>query len=585
MGSSHAEDPHDQLFEIKIQPLIKEYCYRCHGEEKLKGDVDLTTYTNAQQVFEDRRMWLDVLEQIETEEMPTKEPLPSAEEREEMVEWINTKLNSVDWTKIVDAGHVTYPRLNKREYTNTVNDLLGVKLDAGYVLNPDSEGQSGFTTDRDNLFMTPTDIDKYFTAASSALDVLTPVDKKRGVTRKEIKTILEAEDMLNGNNARFPDGVVGMELRIGQQTLYDAIDIPDYGQYKISIHGVPTYSDEGRLIVSIDNEEVGILVFPEKDKSSTQTLLVDIKPGNPQLALNVITDNQLARKKNFPKKFPFATAIDWVKIEGPLKYLEEKPLNASELITGEVDIYQISPSDKSESAAAQGAILRFTQRAFRRSVTDREIVGFMKIFSESRKNKQSFKESLKNSYLAVMMSPKFLYRMEMAPDEFVVGDYALDDFAIASRLSYFLWMSMPDNELFALASKGQLSDPEILRQQVKRMIQSPKLRSFSAAFLEQWLAYGNLGTSVRPDPEIFPEFTDELGEAMKMETVLTFEFLLKNGNSLTYLLDTKATFLNDELAKLYGIQGEFNKDMMPYKIEDRNRGGTTRNGKHSYGDF
>ena len=201
--SAKAEDALPSVtFEGQILPLLEHYCYRCHGEnEKIKGDVDLTAFQTEESIFPERGTWLDVLDQIESEEMPTKDPLPSRAERELLVNWIDAKINGIDWSKVKDAGHVTIPLLNKAEYNNTVRDLLGIGGEPGRIFSDDGEGQSGFTTDRDNLFLTTAAMEKYFLAAEGALDTLL------APPTKPIELQLESEDMFMTESGVQPEKI------------------------------------------------------------------------------------------------------------------------------------------------------------------------------------------------------------------------------------------------------------------------------------------------------------------------------------------------------------------------------------------
>jgi len=138
-----------ESFTDYAMPFMQEFCYKCHSEdEKVKGDIDLAEFTSPESIVKDREIWMDILEQVETEEMPTKKPLPTPQEREEFVTWLKDKLNEVDWSKVKYAGHVPMPLLTKQEYNNTMRDLLGVDVQPGSILFEDGEGHSGFTTDR-----------------------------------------------------------------------------------------------------------------------------------------------------------------------------------------------------------------------------------------------------------------------------------------------------------------------------------------------------------------------------------------------------------------------------------------------------
>ena len=147
----------------EIRPLLETYCFDCHGEKKQKGDLRLDTYLTGLDVLKDRKVWLSVLEQLETREMPPKDPLPSEKEYETLIDWVDEAGNQINWDAIKHPGHVTLPRLTRREYNNTIRDLFGLDSQPGRIFSPDGEGKSGFTNDRDNLFFTASEMEKYFT--------------------------------------------------------------------------------------------------------------------------------------------------------------------------------------------------------------------------------------------------------------------------------------------------------------------------------------------------------------------------------------------------------------------------------------
>ncbi|MBK1856444.1 DUF1592 domain-containing protein [Verrucomicrobiaceae bacterium 5K15] len=558
-----AEDSTQALtYQQDIQPLLKEYCYRCHGEgKKLKADLDLTPYQSPQSIFKDRKLWLEVLEQIRSEEMPTKDPLPSAKERAALVSWLDKELNSIDWTKVKNAGHVTIPRLTKTEYNNTMRDLLGADFQPGYIFTDDGEGNSGFTTDRDNLFMTPTTIEKYFTAAEGALEALTSDTLEPANIHLESEAMFMTESKVP--TGTYADGKLhGYQLRVGQMTLYNAIEIPVNGRYRIKVRGFSSVTKRGIARMRINDQPKGDFHFTD-ESPSVQTIEVFLPKGSHQIAFNMVPQRKPKGKKRI--KFAGAVAIDWVKIQGPASLGKAKDASL---------VYHVQPGDQlSEDQAAQRIITRFVQRAARRPISGAVANKYYGIYQHAKTKGESYRGAVNLALTAVLVSPHFLYRNELAPADARDGEFQLDHYQIASRLSYFLWMSMPDDELFELAEKKQLHDPQVLRQQVRRMIKNPKSRAFSNAFLGQWLGFNSLGESVIPDSQIFPEFNTALATAMKQETVLTFEHLLKNGNSLLTLLDTRATYLNDDLAKLYGIEGVQGSHMRPVNLSDRHRGG------------
>ncbi|MCZ6675240.1 MAG: DUF1592 domain-containing protein [Verrucomicrobia bacterium] len=261
---------------------------------------------------------------------------------------------------------------------------------------------------------------------------------------------------------------------------------------------------------------------------------------------------------------PQSVAIDWVKIRGPIRP-KDAPV--------EPLVFIAQPERKvSASKAADKILQRFSQRAFRREVSKKEVARYKALFEKASATGQSFDQSIKLALTAVLVSPHFLYRPELAPSE-TDKEYCIDDYQLASRLSYFLWMSMPDEELFRLAKSNRLHKSRTLQSQVERMLADPRASEAMKTFLGQWLGFESLGVSVIPDPRTFPKFNRPLQEAMKAETLLTFNALLKNGGSLLRLLDSDETFLNDVLAMHYGIEGVEGSKMRLVKLTDRNRGG------------
>jgi hypothetical protein len=246
-----------------------------------------------------------------------------------------------------------------------------------------------------------------------------------------------------------------------------------------------------------------------------------------------------------PKVEPVATiAIDWVEVRGPIHPVE----------TGRRSrLFVVRPgAGLSSREAARTVLADFASRAFRRPVREEELERYLRLYDRAEQRGDAFEPAVKLAVMAVLVSPNFLFRNEFGP---VDGEYRLNDYQLASRLSYFLWMSMPDDDLIALAAAGRLHEPAVLSEQVDRMLADPKARAFSSAFLGQWLQFEPLGKSVMPDEALFPQFTPELCEAMKQETILCFESLLREDGSLLGLIDSRQTWLNETLAKHYGIDG------------------------------
>lgn len=271
------------------------------------------------------------------------------------------------------------------------------------------------------------------------------------------------------------------------------------------------------------------------------------------------------------KQKPGSVAIDWIEIRGPFA---SRRSNGGEISTDAdpvAHIFIAEPGKKlPESAAAQKVISAFARRAFRRPVETSEVHRFTALFETAHERGASYEESLRLALSAILVSPQFLYRLELGPGD---GEFRLNEYQLASRLSYFLWMSMPDEELFDLAESGKLSDPTTLKQQVRRMLADPRARSFARAFTGQWLGFAALGKSVIPDEKKFPNFDSRLAESMKLETILSFESIVRDDLSVLELLDSKQTWLNADLADHYEIKDVHGDDFQRVTLTDRKRGG------------
>jgi hypothetical protein len=262
-------------------------------------------------------------------------------------------------------------------------------------------------------------------------------------------------------------------------------------------------------------------------------------------------------------------AIDWIELKGPVDPAAEG--TTPKQSARRVFVARPDPEAGVTSRQAARTILAaFLPRAFRRPVSDEQLERYLQFFDRALHTGDSFEDAVKLALTAVLTSPHFLYRNEFGP---VDGEYRLDDYQIASRLSYFLWMSMPDEELFALAAEGRLREPAVLSAQVDRMLADPRAHAMAGAFMGQWLGFDALGRTIQPDEARFPEFTPDLCAAMKQETILAFESLLSRDGSLRELIDGRETWLNEALARHYGIDGVQGKDFRPVQLSDPNRGG------------
>ena len=251
----------DLNFESDIRPLLDQYCFRCHGEEKQKGDIQLSSFHDKRGLLKEYKLWQEVIHQIKSEEMPEEEPLPTHEERTLLVSWLEQTLNEIDWSKVKNPGHITMPRLTKEEYNNTMRDLLGIDIKPGNFFSEDGEGHSGFTNDRDSLVITPVLMEKYFAAAERSIDALlsyryTPVE-----------FFYESEDMFmtetGATPKQFEGDFFGYVINRGQMTLYESIDFPYDGIYEFRIRALSTGGPTGTRLRINDEIKGDIEVHEE----------------------------------------------------------------------------------------------------------------------------------------------------------------------------------------------------------------------------------------------------------------------------------------------------------------------------------
>ncbi len=707
-------------FASEAQPLLEKYCYKCHDDDTQKGDLNLFPYTGTSQIIADRKLWLRVLEQLETREMPTKDPLPTEEEYEALITWVDDTVNDIDWTVHRHPGHVTIPRLTKREYGNTMRELLGIDLDLELRFSEDGEGQSGFDNDRDALFVTPAMLEKYFQSAELGINALTAHREVPAGQMEE--SFFEAEAMFiteMGSKVRtWSDTEKGYVLDRGQQTLYESVEFPVDGFYEFTVRSLTTQGPTGARL-RIDDVPRGDLAVPSKQLTENK-LVAFVEAGSRQMAWNIQKpvfrkgDASRTRGSEVDKELPedasqiitreskqhapawspvdsdakFADvkvgeslvsrvnanainvqrAWEWLHLHGAdgnarelerfLKYIDdrsvrlneakdalaaalsmkraafdlefekrnvaalkrnadlgraiEKSLTSSPLepaglvgidwikVRGPVAparltdekgksatverVFVAEPGgDISEQDAVRAVLENFLPRAFRRPATDVELAHHMAIYHERRGQQGSdYPDALKLSLSAALVSPNFLFRREFEAEnakleeqaEAGANEFELDDWQLASRLSYYLWQSMPDEILFGLAEQGKLRDAETLRAQVRRMLNDPRAKDFSRLFVGQWLGFGPDGQNMFPDERKFrKEWSEDLRAAMVAETELFFDALIDDKQSLLLLVDSRFTFLNETLAKHYRIDNVFGSEMQRVALPDHRRGG------------
>ncbi len=578
-AAAHAADG-GQALPQRMQPLLERYCYRCHGPATQTAGIDFAAFRDRQSILEKRRLFVRALELVRSREMPAAGPLPSEAERLELAAAIDEAVNRLDWDKIENPGNETIPRLTAAEYNNTIRELTGLDLRPADRFPADGAGPSGFTTDRDGLFISPLLMERYLQAAERIVETLIAARQPASLERRiEVETMYDTE-------RNTPKTDYGYKIWKFQDTLYRYVRFPRFGRYAFRVRAWGESENRGEqpgLTLRVANRIVGkTTVLATEDDPAIYAFHANVPPGNHRVSLhwhkvrtaagNALQEKLIAEKEareaallargEKPRRNGRAVqlALDWIDIR-------------DDFTTGQDGsrVFIAQPTARRPPAEAAKTIFEsFASRAYRRPVKLAELDYLLGRFRQAEKHGESFERAVGQGLKAVLVSPNFLFR----PEQSDAGkDRLLDAYELASRLSYFLWLSPPDAELTRRASDGSLLDRETRQAQVKRMLADPRAERFFDAFAGQWLGYRELGKSAVPDKATFDAFTVTLMEAMKDEGRLFFGGLVRDDRSLLELLDADYAYLNEELAGHYGISGVTGAEMRRVALGEAKRGG------------
>ncbi len=576
-----------QAADVNFRGFFERHCVKCHSGEKPKGDLVLENLTADFTGKTNIDRWERILEQLASGDMPPKKkPRPPVEEVKALTGWIGERVGAAEIARRTAEGRVVMRRLNRAEYANTVRDLLGVEVDLSDLLPPDTS-TSGFDNSAEILHTSSYLIRSYLDAAGRVLDEAIANKPRPWQLKKRFDIKEEKSVKATGSVYRHvDDGVaifsswVSANVRVTMWNFRSHVR----GKYRFRISGYG-FQSEGKPI--------NFHVTAGTLKEVTEERLIDYYavPANkptviefteqlePENRIRIVADGLPAlppavEKVGADKYTGPGLVIQWVDVEGPL--LESWPPPSHKAIFGELkqapaptpgDADRREVVSEQPMADAERILREFARRAFRRPVTDDDIRPFLARVKVRLDQKYSFEQAMRVGLKAVLVSPSFLFLREKnaAPK--------LDDFALASRLSYFLWSSMPDEPLFKLAAEKKLHEPDVLRAQVERMLGDPKAKAFTANFTGQWLSLRAIDATL-PDRTLYPEYDDILKTAMLKETSLFFDDVLKRDLPLTHFVSSDFTFLNARLAKHYGIPGVEGTEMRKITLPpESHRGG------------
>ncbi len=514
-----------------ILPTLKQYCGDCHWGDGAEADFNLEGYATLDQLLNGRKKWQKVVVRVAAKEMPPQDdpPLPETEHRA-LLDWVDNLLNSVDCTEI-NPGRVTIRRLNRTEYKNTIRDLMGVNYEPADQFPGDDVGY-GFDNIADVLSLPPILMEKYLQAAE---EITTSAIIDPSVPRFT-ETISGSQ--FNATNGSRP--FQSQHVLSTNGTISYPFETTEAGKYELSIiaYGSQWGDEPVKMGVAVNEKNSSSKsVRATQEKPATFTLPVRLKKGENRLEISFLNDFY-ERNKGDRNLYVVSASVS-----GPTGALPQSHRN---LIPNSPD------TPKDQRIEAEKILNLFMSRAYRRRATQGELNRLMKLYDQSREEGQGFEVSLRFTFQAILVSPYFLYKVEAPTAPGKTRD--LNDFEIATSLSYFLWSSMPDNELFRLAARNQLSDPDEYRRQIARMLKDPKANALVENFVEQWLQLGHLD-HFKPDPDLFPGVNTKMQQDMAMETKLLFADLIKRNASILDALDSDSSFINQRLAEHYGIPG------------------------------
>ncbi len=506
---------------------------------------------------------------------PEDHPQPSREEISRLIQWIKAAPPDADCGRAFDPGRVTIRRLNRAEYNNTIRDLVGIDFHPADDFPSDDVGY-GFDNIGDVLSLSPILMEKYLKAAETISEqAIVAGPKARGPVVTWDGPKLDA----SGGSPADDDG----RILSSDGEIAITHTLPSSGEYllRVKASGDQAGPEPVRMAVRIDGKDLKRFdITAPRGTWQECTFRQKLRQGKRRLSVAFLNDYYKPDDPD-PRKRDRNLIVQSIQLEGPL-YAAGATLPESHRRI----IFQTPKSRRDAPQAAQAVLERFASRAFRRPVPAGELARLLKFVDLAIENGDSFERGIQLALQAILVSPQFLFRVELdsrssgrSASESGSGrrssealSVPIGDFEIASRLSYFLWSTMPDDELYRLATEGKLHSSDNLHRQVLRMIKDPKAEALVDNFAAQWLQLRNL-KSASPDHGRFPAFDEPLRAAMLRETEMFFSAVVHGDLSILNFLDSDFTYANERLARHYGLPGVKGEQFRRVKLKGHTRGG------------
>ncbi|MFO1248820.1 MAG: DUF1592 domain-containing protein [Alphaproteobacteria bacterium] len=546
--------------------MLMQYCTACHND-RLKTAGMSVVPLDANNLQANQATWEKILRRVSLGEMPLRgAPRPPKEKLQEFTNWLSSTLDAQAAAN-PNPGHATVRRMNRTEYANAVRDLLALDVDFTKDMPADDTGY-GFDNIADVLTVSPTLMDRYITVAGKISRMATGQASRRTITTdyKVPKDLFENGFGVASYNERASDDLP-LDTRGGGAFKFYA---PYDATYKIQVFLNANTSEEGEIAIANRYEvtvplKAGLrtigATFPKnltlEERVTAKSILAPREPAaKPEpIPLDVIVDGarvqrltvpSVATGPNVSQSF-YQRDVMQISVVGPFD-IKGPGDTASRR---KIFICRPSPS-LSETACANTILTNLARHAYRRPVTQADVAPLMKIYAEGRKG-ANFEAGIEAGLEAVLVSPSFLFMRESDPAKSAPGEvHRISDLELATRLSFFLWSSVPDDKLLAVAQSNQLHKPAVLKAQVARMLADPKSKALTDNFAGQWLYLRRLEYQ-KPDRRAFPDFDVRLRNAMQTETEMFFDGVVRENRSALDFLDANYTYVNQRLAEHYGI--------------------------------
>ncbi len=543
----------------QIHSFVDQWCSNCHDADTHKGGLSLEGLDFAAEQDTHAR-WVRVFDKVLTGDMPPKNKAHADEAATRA--FLSTLGSGLLQQHLAMKGTVMR-RLNRTEYENTLHDMFGVQTRLAELLPEDGKA-FGFDNVGEALDLSPVHLQRYMDAANAALrDAV-----KYGPAPEKAKVSAPFDGGRNSGNVgrswhKLEDGAVVFFNSGGFPSIVPEFTASAEGIYRVAITG-RAHQSEDDVSFSIyagtfgrDNDSRLLTVMELPRAQTTRAVEVFLRRREKLRIYPQLAPDQPALQKNGPANYKGAgLALMPVDVEGPI--VGEWPGRGHKLLFGELEARESAKPKfggkpgageiitKNAAEDAKRLLSAFLPVAFRRAVPEAKAAPYVKLAQDEIANGASFQDAMMTAYVAALCSPDFLYLKEPAGK--------LDDFALASRLSYMLWSSAPDGELIAAAAKGQLSLPVTLRAQTERLLKDARAQRFTRNFTGQWLNLREIDFTM-PDRQLYPEFNDALKDASLKETQQFFDEVLRGNLSVANFIDSTWTVLNEPLARLYGISG------------------------------